>query len=87
MDDTYVRHEKDGISYYRYAEMSEIDAELFGYFNNLAACPVIDGEDSICYSNDFERYLARKKSYLNKFGGVEEFRIQLQKHYGYVPFA
>ena len=82
-----MRHEKNGISYYRYAEMPEIDVELFGYFNHLAACPVIEGEGDICYSSDFERYLTRKRSYVNKFGGVEEFRSQLQKYYGYVPSA
>jgi len=41
----------------------------------------------LSYSHDFERYLDRKKSYINKYNSINEFRAALKKCSGYVPYA
>lgn len=81
----YVR---DWISFVRKSEMSDEDKELFPLFNMLAACPYFPDEGrTTFYSGDFERYLARKESYVKKYGGVSEFKKELNLYYGYVPYV
>ena len=81
-------HVRDGISFVRKDEMSDEDKELFSLFNMLAACPGFPDEESFTfYASDYERYLARKESYVKKYGGTCEFRKNLKEYYGFLPYA
>jgi len=80
-------HKREGISYIRNSELAEEDQKLFGLFNLAAACPYFPEEGQLSYSHDFERYLDRKKSYINKYNSINEFRAALKKCSGYVPYA
>jgi hypothetical protein len=80
-------HKRDGISYIQNSDLSVEDQELFGLFNLAAACPYFPGEGHLSYSHDYERYLDRKKSYVNKYNSINEFRAGLKKHCGYIPYV
>lgn len=80
-------HERDGVSYIRNSEFTEEDQKLFGLFNLAAACPYFLEEGRLSYSYDYERYLDRKKSYIQKYNGINEFRAALEKYSGYIPYV
>jgi len=80
-------HKCDGISYIHNSDLTVEDQELFGLFNLAAACPCFPGEGRLSYSHDFERYLDRKKSYINKYHSLNEFRSALAKYSGYIPYV
>jgi len=80
-------HKRDGISYIQNSDLTVEDQELFSLFNLAAACPCFPGEGGLSYSHDYERYLERKKSYINKYNSIIEFRSALEKYSGYVPYA
>ena len=80
-------HVRDDIPYVCESEMSDEDKDLFSLFMYGQTCPGFPGEGHIFYASDFERYLARKESYITKFGGVVEFSEGLIKHHGYVPYV
>ena len=81
-------HVVDEISFVRESEFSDEDKELFSIFLMGSHYPYFPEEDGkTFFANDYETYLARKESYVIKYGGLVEFEKALNQHLGYVPYA
>jgi len=81
-------HVVEEISFVRESEFSDEDKELFSIFLTGSHYPYFPEEDGkTFFANDYEICLARKESYVIKYGGLVEFEKALNKHLGYVPYA
>lgn len=77
-------HVIDEIYFVRESQFSNEDKGLFSIFITGSTYPYFPEESGkTFFANDYETYLARKESYVIKYGGIVEFEKALNQHLGY----
>jgi len=72
--------EDSGYTYIRILDLPEEDQKLFRLFLYGASMPSVKTEErwGAAWVHDYKIYLAKKRSYIQKYNGLEEFKKALQ---------